>query len=149
MASQQEDEGPKPFCNRCKNQIEYTAINVSGTQNFYCLECFLCTGCNNPLSTRRYKQKDGLPYCSLSCAGLPPEPKYYCKSCDKRIFSSKMTLEPSNDDEQPVHFHPRCFNCFGCKQNLSLKTHYGIDSEVYCPECYKQQLDIVFDQFGR
>lgn len=126
-----------PTCAKCNIDIESTVVEAC--EKAYHLECFLCTSCGNPLSTRRYKQRDGNPYCSLSCAGPPKEAPRDCAKCGKEVTGSAMkAFEP----EQV--FHPKCFQCCKCGCCVAVVTYYARDTDLFCSLCYKKELDIAF-----
>jgi four and a half LIM domains protein 2 len=125
-------------CAVCNLKIETTTVNACNKH--YHLECFLCTSCKNPLSTRRYKEALGMPYCSLSCVGAKKEQDKICEKCGQLIFGSVMKL-----DDPIGYFHPNCFNCSQCGICVAVKTFFSKDREVYCDICYKKELDKAFD----
>ena len=126
-----------PPCAICKNLIDTTIVNACNKA--YHLECFLCTSCGNPLSTRRYKEALGFPYCSLSCVGKPKEEEKICEKCGKIVTGSAMKL-----DDPVGYFHPNCFNCATCGICVAVRTFYSKDRDVFCSVCYKKELDKAF-----
>lgn len=128
------DEEVTYTCCKCNKDIETTVITAIGRH--YHLECFLCTGCNNPLSTRRYKQKEGMPYCSLNCKAEPPK---LCGKCNKLVEGSTMKA-------LGAVFHPNCFTCKTCGTGVAVKTFFEVGDGVFCAICYKKELDIAFEE---
>ena len=119
-------------CCRCNKDIDTTVITACD-KTFH-LECFLCTGCKNPMSTRRYKQKNNEPYCSMSCEA---EPDRICAKCNKIVTGSCMKAVDTV-------FHPNCFTCMGCGTGIAVKTFFEVKDGAYCSICYKRQLDKAF-----
>lgn len=126
-------------CAKCNKDIETTVIHACNKD--YHLMCFLCTGCTNPLSTRRYKEKNGMPYCSLTCEGNGDEGPRVCKKCNTQISGSCMKA-------LGTVFHPNCFTCFGCGTGIAVKTFFEVQECAYCSICYKRQLDKAFMEAG-
>jgi len=123
-------------CYGCQKPIETTIIRACDLT--YHLECFLCTNCRNPLSTRRFASKNGLPFCSTMCSEAGCLDKI-CARCNKVVEGSVMK---AHNPEQ--FFHPNCFLCEDCGTRVALKTFFEVENFVYCSVCYKKKLDAVF-----
>lgn len=123
-------------CHVCQGVIETTIIKACD-KTFH-LECFLCSNCKNPLSTRRFATKNGLPYCSALCSESGSQERI-CGRCKKVVEGSVM--KAFNPEE---FFHPMCFCCEDCGERVALKTFFEVENFVYCSVCYKKKLDYVF-----
>ncbi|KAJ3584735.1 hypothetical protein NHX12_015230 [Muraenolepis orangiensis] len=88
--------------------------------------CFSCDGCQQPIGSRSFVNKEGGRYC-LPCY----EERFalQCIQCEKPITTGGV-----NYRDQP--WHKECFACVSCKQQLSGQRFTSRDDVAYCLTCF-------------
>jgi hypothetical protein len=131
-------------CNLCCNpiyddpDIEVAAIG----QYYYHISCIRCAHCKLSLIGQRVWPFDGLYYCEQDYLGLFAS---ICQTCNHLIEGQMIQLElPSiNPDTQEEYrtklkFHPHCFNCVRCNNDLTNAGFMWHHNELLCADDYEK-----------
>lgn len=117
-----EDQG----CNICRKPFCETSVIVAG--KCYCKDHFRCATCHKPLTIDNYRQRKGHIYC---VEHAPQRPFVHCSECGGEITDKSINALGQN-------FHPSCFCCVLCKENLANKVFTAWKNKPLCQECFKK-----------
>uniref|UniRef100_A0A1I8H094 Transforming growth factor beta-1-induced transcript 1 protein n=1 Tax=Macrostomum lignano TaxID=282301 RepID=A0A1I8H094_9PLAT len=113
-----------PKCAACSKAI--TSNYLTALEKMWHTECFVCRDCGSDFSTGSFYEHEGQPYCELHYHAHRGS---LCMACEKPITSKCITAMGRK-------FHPQCFECTFCKNELSKGTFKERENKPYCSECF-------------
>ncbi|EPY52912.1 rho-type GTPase activating protein Rga4 [Schizosaccharomyces cryophilus OY26] len=114
---------PLNFCSKCWNEVKNdSTVFVFG--KYWHVNCFSCSCCDKILdsSSDKYVFEQGSLYCN-DCVKL-------CNYCESPIL--EITVMAGG---QP--YHPSCFSCSNCHNNLDSSTYARSKGHMYCLPCLR------------
>ncbi|XP_038054815.1 LIM domain kinase 1-like isoform X3 [Patiria miniata] len=120
------EEGEDPICIACSQTILDEQF-VQALQSEWHIHCFICTVCNNRLSSWYY-ERDGKLYCRQDYQAMFGES---CNGCAQIIIGPVMVAGEHK-------YHPDCFVCIKCSVFIGDGDGYALveRSKLYCGQCY-------------
>ncbi|XP_069704768.1 paxillin-like [Periplaneta americana] len=129
-----------------QDQIRDVVVSCQGESEVYCYGCqqpikgriisalektwhpdhFVCAGCNKPITSGRFYQKDGKPYCEEDYSNLYLKK---CVSCNQPIKDTVIVALNRN-------WHAEHFVCIVCGMKLGGTTFFERDEQPYCQNDY-------------
>ncbi|XP_022097479.1 LIM domain kinase 1-like isoform X2 [Acanthaster planci] len=124
------EEGQDPVCISCSQKIVDEHL-VQALESEWHIRCFLCTVCNNKLSSW-YFERDGKLYCRQDYLAKFGES---CNGCAQIITGPVMVAGEHK-------YHPDCFVCIKCGVFIGDGDSYALveRSKLYCGQCYHSVL---------
>ncbi|EAY15089.1 LIM domain containing protein [Trichomonas vaginalis G3] len=120
-----------PICHQCNGQLTDKPVIVAG--KCFCEEHFTCAKCGQVLQQNNFVQRSGKFYCPNHA---PESPKSVCCVC-------KLQVEGQNIVRNGLVFHPECFVCTGCRQNLAHVPYSFIRNKPYCLSCADKAQNMI------
>ncbi|KAH3759402.1 lim2 protein [Pelomyxa schiedti] len=114
----------KSTCSKCGKPI--LGRSTTAVSRMFHPECFTCTVCNIILGTD-FREKDGSPYCEIDYNKLFAK---VCHKCQKAVANEGFEFSGK-------FFHPACFVCSGCGENLYRKKLFDNEGKATCQNCFK------------
>lgn len=128
------------YCQQCAKHIQpqshccavchapRTASSIIAASQCFCPDHFRCSTCGCKLDNETYRQRAGKFYC-LEHIPRPPQ-QFTCAVCNREIPDRRIVAFGKT-------FHPDCFCCTMCHQNLANQKYTGIDNKPLCLKCFK------------
>nr|AFD29616.1 FHL-1 [Schmidtea mediterranea] len=123
-------------CTECHTNIKPNTLCVTNEQTsavkqFWHLECFKCTSCQELLVDYIYASYNQKLYCIRHYAkNIRPR----CSECDELIFSVEYIRAGDNE------FHLNHFACYICDASLSKQSYLQHKGFATCIQCYNHEL---------
>lgn len=131
-------------CNRCHGQLSINEkIAYTGKEEYWHLECFVCSQCFRPFSEINYEYYEikDRKYCIKDFKTLFAP---FCYACNELIVNSRIIRYKNNS------WHPDCLKCDDCKRSIKMIGPNFIKSEsktLTCFQCNKESLSLVVNSF--
>lgn len=140
----------KTFCEKCKEKDlprcgvcgevlagQYVTV---GDDKIH-MECFVCSGCKEPIKGKFFKDKDTGKYLCISCYQIGAEK---CFKCELPILE-RFIIHKENK------YHPECFRCAvsSCDKSLDGVGYFEEKDDIICAECYDQHFAIKCHKCGK
>jgi len=112
-----------PRCAYCNGPILDKC--VTALEQTWHPDHFFCTQCGCQFGEEGFQEKDGKPYCKndyLSLFALK------CKGCSMAITEGYISA-------LSAQWHADCFVCRDCREPMSGKSFYTVDSRPVCSKC--------------
>ncbi|KHJ44518.1 LIM domain protein [Trichuris suis] len=118
-------------CSKCNEKIKEVVVKV-GEKVFHD-KCFVCDGCNRPMSKCGYQQKDMLTLCPR-CFSEKYLPK--CSRCQLPIRDMRCYNAAGRT------YHEQCFGCIKCGTLFKDGRYWIVGEKLYCQnDYYEARLD--------
>lgn len=120
------DVDKSKYCHHCNEPFEMTEKKVGANNEYFHERCFTCDHCVKPIGADQFiKKNDGRRLCNTCFEEMADK----CAICQEIIRESTVKFE-----ETP--FHPQCFICQHCNQELGGQQFYKHQDSPYCCNCY-------------
>ena len=116
-------ENHVPHCHGCDKSVDPSFLKVG--DKLYHKECFKCGECDTPLDGK-YHVLEGTPTCDGCWEKLAPK----CFICKKKVLEKKIVAAHN------IVFHPECFKCTKCGEQLETGEFVPKGNNVYHVKCY-------------
>lgn len=128
----------KPYCKPCylgMFALKCKACNMAITEGYISAlnaqwhpQCFVCRDCNCPFQGGSFFVHEGMPYCETHYHAKRGS---LCAACHKPITGRCITAMFRK-------FHPACFVCSYCQQQLKKGTFKEQGDKPYCHGCFER-----------
>ncbi|KAH0792696.1 LIM-type zinc finger-containing protein [Histomonas meleagridis] len=121
----------KPLSHRCfVCNAPRNPLSIVAAGKCFCPNHFLCALCGCKLNQNTYIQRGGQFYCREHAPIAPQFP--ICDKCHKEIREKRVI------NAFRKNFHPACFSCSMCNQNLADQKYIsGYHEKPICVHCFK------------
>ncbi|KAL5260524.1 hypothetical protein ACHWQZ_G010606 [Mnemiopsis leidyi] len=120
-------------CRTCQSPLVADQLGVvterAGPACIWCVGCFKCDVCQDPLVDLHYFYKDGELFCGRHHAELL---KPRCFACDELILAKEYTLAEDRN------WHMDHFCCWECDSPLGGQRYVTRDDHPFCILCYEE-----------
>nr|CAD7432149.1 unnamed protein product [Timema monikensis] len=116
--------GQEILCHSCQKPVTGKIISALGKT--WHPEHFKCASCNEPITSDKFNQQDGKPYCEDDYANLFLK---RCAEC-KEPIKEKVIMALNR------HWHEEHFRCAKCDKKLVDLSFFEKEGKPYCQEDY-------------